>query len=384
MKTKLWAGLIVGVLFFMSAFQVNAQDKIDVTLILDSRITDSERVRIQDLEISSTGQGANVMTLVMQNTTSEVQEDLYLYISVESSSRGILAEFDQKSGRPFSMRPNQRTQGNNNQFESGFPGISESISLDGDLTSDGESLLSRGVLPPAIYTFNISVYQGANRSDGGQLVGQSAGQFEVGASGDEQDIILLAPGANLDEGVTIPVRRPFFTWSGGGANSYRLIVVHAIEGESAESLLSQAYQSSQNTQLDFKMFDQTFRNRTETTYPASGAQPLIRGEKYFWQIFGEIATPSGTETRSSEIWEFTVERTDGSETTNDEMDDSMQQILSALQEMVSQEDIDELISGGYNLSSIILDGRTYRGQDALVQIFQLMNAFEAGELEIVD
>lgn len=378
MKTYISSIFIAGLFLFASVLPAISQDRVDVSLFLDSRITEAQTVTMADLNISTTGRGSNIMFLRLENLENQRLEDLYLYIFVESSRDDVLAEFDQSSGQPFSLDARQAAQGNNNQFQSGFPGIRESINLDGDLTNNGEKLLGQGRLPSAIYTINVSVYQGNNRVDGGRLVGQSIAQFEVGGDGDDVDILMLTPGANLGEDGTVPVRRPFFSWSGGGTDNYRLIVVESDDGESPESLLNQAYQSDPDAQLDFKMFDRRLQ-QTEITYPAAGARQLRGGETYFWQVFAEIRTPSGREVRSSEIWEFTVvaRQDEGSG------DQNTQQIAEILQQLLSDEDIDELLNGGYALTSLQVDGVVYRQEQALSQLYQLINLVESGDLELM-
>ena len=385
MKKLKTLGVVIFAIFMMQdANARQSQDIIDIDIFLDDRITQSTSISLTSININtSTGRGDRLMTITFTNTTNEDQEDLYLYFSVESSELNEpLAEFDQEQFRPFSMTPGQVARGNNNQFESGFPGLGE-ISLEGDISDDALDIVSAGELPAGIYSVVFKIYQGGNRLAGNSvLVGSGNAQFEISPTAGERDIVLNSPGGAIGNREQVQTTLPFFSWEGGGTTRYRVIVVDGTDGGDPVDLIDQAASTEPGAGPDFKMFDRQYTNVTQFNYPSAGVQPLVRGGLYFWRVIALAQTPSGIVERESEIFEFFIPELGGQDSDEESTIAELVELLESLS--LESDEINRLLTQNYNLSSVRIGNNTISGPTAIAELERLRDLIESGEIEILD
>lgn len=354
-------------------------------------VTKAQVISLSTLGVDVRGRGQRVMELVLQNRTSLHVRGLYLYIRVSSSSVGVIAEADSKQENPFSLRPNQLMVADNNRLYDGFPDIPEQVHFQGDLTSDGkkfiESLEGATRLPDAVYTVNISLYQGNNRLNGGTLlssVTQSIGSQPIT---NVIDFNLLTPGGPIGTGETITSPQPSFRWDGPANTMYRLIVVQDPgRGQSPEALLQAAVstepvsgQSSVGTLLEYEMIDVVITSNNYF-YPSSGVKRLQSGAKYYWQVIAQIRTSRGTDNRPSGIYEFTLTNPQASQNAE------IQSITIPLASSISPEvaaAIQQLIQNGYKLDKLNVDGRELTGIPLQTFLEEFVEKIKRGEIIIV-
>lgn len=387
-------GCLSALLFFVTASSVSAQTaNLDLQLEINESLANSQSINLSEL-VTNRGQGPNLFTFFLRNNEQEPAESLYLNILLRSDKNGKIGEVYQKQGQPFSLKGSQVVRATNNTIDKGLQGIDEKISFDGGLTTEGEEFINdlegSTRLPPDRYVIEIDIFQGSNGPNGGELVASS--QAEVGANivDEIRDIYLTSPGAELGSEMEISNSYPEFRWEGSSGVQYRLIVVEASGEESAESLLQSGLSTEpilkngaagSGSLLDFEMVDVRLR-RTSFQYPPSGVQNLQQGSQYFWQVFAEIKTSNGTETRSSEIWSFVLANPDESE--DGQVLTAEGELGQVLREMLGEGQFRQLLRDGVELGSIEIDGEIITGPIILQRLQEFKNRIEEGEITTID
>lgn len=363
---------------------VHAQLSLD--LEIDETLSNSQSINFQSI-IASNWQGPRLFQMYLQNNnSSEYMHDLYMRIIMESNNRGRLVDLEQVSGRPFSLNPGQQVVASNNNISRGLPSVEEAIVFDGGLTQAGKEFVNelKGLtsLPPDEYQVSIEIYQG---SVGETLLATATGEVGKSIVEDTYDFYLLSPGDEVGSEAEISNSFPNFQWEGATGATYRLLVVEGRENDSPQSLMDGAAStdpiqsdesSSSGSLVDYEMLD-VIVTESSFQYPTSGVQELEPGQTYYWRVINQLRTSSGGEERDSEIWSFTIADTQDSRTVdqNSEATRALQQVLGNQFEQIQQD--------GFSFQSMVIDGQTYEGGQALQKLMELGRQAEQGSISIV-
>lgn len=360
--------------------------RMDIELL--PALSRAQTLSLATLGLDSRGSGTRLFHLIIENPSETGLQQLYFHATVSASGTGVLARVDQREGRPFSLNPFQTVVANNNDLQDGFPGVSEIITIDVDLTSSGERFVNElegsSTLPDRIYTVEVAIYQGNNKPNGGLRIGEAIASLPVEEIFTDFGFDLLAPGdvqgAPLER---ITSTRPVFRWEGSATQTYRLIVVEDVEGQSAQGLLQAALDTppviggeGTGNLLEYEMAD-VLLSGVNFSYPVSRVQPLEPGKRYYWQVFTRLTTPSGEEWFPSPIWQFGIRRTESP--------------VSELQEEVIDEisrflpgRFQHLLLEGYTVDQVVIDGRTVSGPQILIELQQFADDLERQAIRIVE
>ncbi|MDZ7716226.1 MAG: hypothetical protein U5J95_08455 [Balneolaceae bacterium] len=391
--TKLYTCCVA--LLLITAINVNyasaQQAQINLELQVNESLANSQVINLTNI-IASNGSGANLFNIFIENLDTEATaQDLYLNVSLQSDKNGLIADLYQKQGQPFSLDPGQSVFATNNTIENGLPGVEESINFDGGLTTQGEEFVNdlggSTKLPPDRYVIQIDIYQNANGRNGGVLLATAQAEIGGGIVDEVRDIFLTSPGDAVGSEAEITNPYPEFRWEGGINTQYRLIVVEANNQDGPETLI----QSSVSTEpilengspgtgslLQYEILDVRIQG-TSFQMPPSGVQNLEEEKLYYWQVFAELSSSSGTDIRNSEIWGFILKGHGAGLTIS-----SGGELGAALQALMESGELQELQNGGFKLGSIVIDEQTISGPAMLQRLIEFQNKVNNGEITIVN
>lgn len=384
---------VIPFLLLLSSPVIAQQSSGDVVVEvrLMEAVTKAQVISLSTLGVDVRGRGQQVMELVLQNRLNITVKNLFFHITVSSSNVGLVAEIDSKPDTPFSLRPNQLLITDNNRLHNGLPDIAELVGFVGDLTPQGktfvESLDGATRLPDAVYTVVISLYQGKNRPNGGQMIStftQSVGSQPITNT---IDFNLLTPGGPIGSNEMIGSGQPSFRWDGPSNTGYRLIVVQDPgRGQSPEALIQAAIsteptsgQGSIGTLLEYEMIDVVLTSNN-FFYPAAGVKRLKPGAKFYWQVITRIRTSRGTDHRPSGIYEFTLSNPNVTQTAD------IQSVIVPLASSISSEiaaSIQNLVQNGFKMDKILIDGREISGTSLQAFLEDFTEKVKRGEIIIV-
>ncbi len=379
---------------FAAAFPIQAQDaQIFLELEMAPSLTRSQSIDVTSFMRGDDQRGPSMYRVFIQNEANNTPaKNLYLQRLWKSEKRGILSETYQEQSTPFELRPRQRILAGSKNLEKRLSQGRNQVNFEGGMTTAGEELMNdmggTGQLPPDTYSLTINIYQGNNSQNGGVLVASAEQEFGGNLVANDQGFYLLSPGDVVGSGMEIFNAYPEFRWEGSNGVAYRLIVVKAGGRESPESLIQGARSSEplrgrgvsgQGSLLDFEVADVTVR-QPSYQLPSSGVQSLEPGGTYYWQVFAEIRGSRGSrETRSSEIWSFTLS-SDASVLSSAQT----RELERLLRRLSRDGQIPQLLRDGYGLWSVEIDGQTYSGTAALEKLTELVERANDGEISIVN
>ena len=364
-----------------------------VDIRLSDPVTQAQVLGLSTLGVDRRGEGQSLGTLLIQNNTSETQDDLYLHVKVESTAEGTLVELDQEQGQPFSLSPNQTVQANNNRLQEGLPGIDVTPTFSGGLTNAGEGFVNdlegQTQLPNDEYTLRLAVYQGANRPSGGQRLDRSLATVGSSPSADVASIYVNRPGGEVGSGLdpVINTQRPTFDWAEESGLDYRLVVVQSGGQDSPETLIESAEgtgpilvdnNNRNNTLLEHEMADVRLSTNS-FQYPSSSVKQLQPGQTYFWRVSALVQTAEGENVIPSEIWSFSIAESQSGEPT--EMSNQMEQ---ALRDLVGSDQLSTIQEEDMSPQSVIIDGREYSGAEMERKLNEFLNRAKRGEITITN
>lgn len=367
------------ILILTSSVKAQEFANINLEIELSEALSSSQRLNFNSLGIDSKGRGAVIVSMFIENLSDQPAQNLFLQFNLSSQKIGPIFEYVQTSGSGFSLQPLQSVYATNNNFDQGsIPGISQKLSFDGGLTPQGndflENLNNINELPSDVYEVSVSIFQISNAL-GKQVLASSTDTF--GSNNFEEignDIFLKAPGDVLGSGAEITNPFPQLSWEGGINSEYRVIVVSSDENNSPESLIQSARSSSptnlSGSLLQFENLDRVVVGNT-LQFPSSGAQALIPGKTYYWQVFEQDRNSDEILT-SSEIWSFELVSTSRNANSVSFSEDEIQ----ALRLLIEQGRFEELTRNGFSLESISADGRVIQGAAMKVYLSELLRKIE--------
>lgn len=365
----------------------------DITVDIQLRdpVTEAQVLSLSTLGVDRRGQGNQLGTLLIQNNSGELQENLYFFVKVENTSN-VLARLDQEQGQPFSLDPGQVIRTTNNGLQEGIPGI-ENPTFDGGLTDAGEDFVNdlkgQSQLPNDQFTLTLSIYQGANRPSGGTRVATASATVGASPVTNVRDVYINRPGGEVGGGLdaTINTERPSFNWSGETGIGYRVVVVRKTGMDSPETLISSAEgtgpilvdgRARSNTLLDHEMADVQLSSNS-FQYPASSVKKLQPGQTYFWRVTALLKTADGQQEVPSEIWKFSIAESQ----TQQQTTEMTEEMARNLRDLMGGEQFSALQGENFNPQSVVIDGQEYSGQAMQQKLRQFVNRAKRGEITIV-
>ncbi|MBO6792934.1 MAG: hypothetical protein JJ895_03410 [Balneolaceae bacterium] len=344
---------------------------------------------LTSLGIDTRGSGPVLVSGTMVNNTDEILTNLFFEFKVSAGQVGTIAELTQQAAYPFTLDPRQVVYATNNDIDKEqLPGVTEQMKFDGGLTSEGEDFLESldgTTLPNDIYTINAKVFRVTNACGKQELASVTVelGGSESGAVVDELSIFLKTPGDEVGSDVSITNQYPQLSWEGDANNTYRVIVVFDNGQDSPESLIESAKstEAGGSNFLEFEHLDILVEGNN-LQYPSSGAQALVTGAKYFWQVSTTVQTALGSEEYVSDIWNFTL--VDPSTETSVSTQEIDQETLNALITLVGEEEYNTMLSDGFYFESIEIDQQVFSGITGIQKLTELLQKLEEGDIIISD
>lgn len=367
------------------AFAQSDTEKVTLDLTLSPALENAQLLGLASLGVDNKGTGPVLVSGTLINNTNELLTNLFFEFSIVGSKVGVIAEITQQAAYPFTLDPGQVVFGDNNDIQNeAIPGIEETMRFDGGLTQAGEDFIENlsgsTTLPSDNYTFSVTISQ-VTSALGKQVLASQAIELG-GADGvvlDEKSIFLKTPGDVIGAEVNITNPFPQFNWEGDASAEYRVIVVRADGQNSPESLIESA-KSTESTQnggslLQFENLDATVIGNSYQ-YPASGAQALVAGQTYYWQVITLIQTAVGAEELTSEVWSFKL-ASPSEATTLVEID---QETFDILVRLVGEEQYAELTESGYSFEGIEANNQIVSGIAALQLLAEIIQKIEDGDI----
>lgn len=387
---NLWLAALFICIFSHSFVRAQNSEIVELELEATPLFSEARMIEYLSLAFDESGRGARIFSLILQNTSRSELTDIYIEYSVRSSRSGMLFEAYQSADTPITLQAGQILAANNNDLASAqLPGIPPPIYFFGDLTSGGRSLLNsvRGsTLPADAYTLTMNIYQYGNEQTGGNLLTTESITIGENLADGELSVFLISPGDIPGSNISISNPYPDFRWEGRLNQTYRLIIVEGVEGESAPSLIESAlstHPAREGGTTNLLQFEQAdiLVNGTSFQYPPSGVQSLQPGQTYFWQVFSTLRSTSGEKILSSEIWSFTLDGGGTSTGPGGENIPIENDILALLYAILGEQKTNELIGRGFNLEAIQLDENEFRGISAREQLEELLLKVREGTVK---
>lgn len=388
--------LILLTYFVMVSSSVSAQNieaggaSVSLDFRVNPIVTQAQSLSLATLGINTSGRGAELFEIIIQNTSGTAQNNLYLRIEVSTSRFGKIAEIFSNSGMPFSLMPAQVIVATNNTLSRGLSGIPEG-SLNARLTSNGERFLSSfegsTSLPDEVYTLSVKVLEGDHEPGRGRIIAYVADVVGAVPIQNVVDFELLLPGGPVGSRDQVTSLNPTFRWDGPINQTYRLILVEDI-GQSPLSLIQGAL-STEPVQgpgatgsrlLEYEIADVLIRG-TSWQFPVGGIRALQPGRRYFWQIFARVSTPTGFEERPSSIFEFTIPAASESRAPVVQST-QVTPVISGISFNLGAQLL-SLIDQGYEITSIELDGIRYTGPAMMAILEDFANGVQTGTIQLV-
>jgi hypothetical protein len=374
--------VIVSMLISSESKSKSSDEKIDVQLLVENTLSMARLISLSQLS-GSVNTDERFITLYLGNLTPETQSNLRLHINVRSTRYGVIVNLDERNG--FSMESGQTARANMSNLGNGIPGVTAIMRFDAGLTSGGEAMINelRGssTLPDDIYTITVEIYQNGNSTSGVRVGGSS---ITIGAEPgiSTYEVRPIQPGDVTGSGATISNSNPVFSWEGDPSLKYRLIVVKAAPGRSAEALIQSALDTSPPAQGGRLLSDEMADVVTEQltySYPTSGVQPLEQNTTYFWQVFAIVPDVRGEQLLPSEIFEFTVT---GQHT--DQQTEVTREINTLIRRYFRRYDVLSLSRDGFDLVSIEYKGTVYTGPQIITVLEEFFEKVEDGKIRVVE
>lgn len=382
--------LLIALLFVFVPVLIQAQSSdLELQVELSPALENAQILGFNNLGIDQTGKGPVIVSFYIENRSAGVLENLFIDIIISSSISGTIAEIAQNNNNPISLDFGQSVYATNNDLANeSIPGIEEDLRFEAEITDQGRDLINglegSTTLPVDVYVLTLGIYQNNNRLNGGELLATQTIELGGGSEGDIRDIFLKAPGDEIGNETEITNPLPEFSWDGEVNLDYRLIVVRDNGLDSPEALI-QAAQSTNPTSggnlppgslLENENIDVVL-NGINFQYPANGAQPLIPGSKYFWQLIGQVQTADGIQEVPSTVWNFTLV-SPSSEAGIQISSEAQEAIINVL----GQELFQELYQAGFKIESINIDGLELVGPELILKLEEFLEKIQNEEIII--
>ena len=372
------------------AQECNLEGVVSIDIQLAPILAQSQVLGLTSLGVDNRGSGPQLFSGTLRNETDEPLNNLYFEFRIDAATVGTIAEVEQQAAYPFSLAPQQIVYGTNNDIvNEKIPGIDDDIRFNGGFTVAGEdfieSLGGSTELPNDVYSIYGSVSQVTNEC-GRVVIAEETVTLGGGSTGavlDELSITLRTPGAEIGSNFSISNPYPQLSWEGDASVEYRVIVVSGDADQDVQTMISDVKGGAPNGPPigNYEFLDVTVTG-TSLQYPTAGAQALVTGRTYYWQVSTEVRTVNDTEEYVSDIWSFTlIDPSDGSAVAAQEIDEETIQALLAL---IGQELYTTLSEDGFLFESIELDSQSFSGVVGIQKLAEILQMINDGEIIVND
>ena len=371
----------------------NLEGSITLDVQLAPILSESQVLSLTALGIDNRGSGPQLVTGSMKNETDELLENLYFEFRVSATQVGVIAELVQQAAFPFSLDPQQFVYGTNNNVDSEqLPGVEEEFKFDGGLTPEGEQFIEdlggTTALPTDVYTVYTSISQVTNECGRVILAEKtvSVGGNETGVILDELSISLRTPGTEIGTIFSISNPYPQLSWEGDASRDYRVIVVAKDGDRDIQTMINDAEGSPPlldggDLITPFEYLDVNVTGNS-LQYPTAGAQALITGQTYYWQVSTQVNSTTGIEDFVSDIWTFTlIDPSDASSAAAQEIDEETIQAIIAL---IGADLYTTLSEDGFFFESIELDNQSFSGITGFQKLAEIFGLINDGDIILND
>lgn len=349
--------------------------------------------QVAELTTLTTTEGTSstrLITVTVTNLSDEIADDLFLDIDVSSSREGVLMQSFQRNSTPFNLNSSEVAFISNLDIARGqLPNITSPVVFDASLTETGRIFLNRlkgiSTLPPDDYTITVRLYRRNNSRNGGIFLAEAETTTGQNLLDGDFSITQIVPGDFLGSNVSISNPYPEFRWEGLPQQSYRLILVEDVPGESPQALIESIFSTTpSDNNLNAGQFDFEYLNvkvdGTSFQYPATGTKMLRSGKVFHWQVFSSLLTTSGVSQRSSEIWSFRLR--EGTQPVNEvSIDAELQDLLIAL---IGAERTRQILANNFALFEIEIDDQLFTGESARNELMKLLNKVRDNRVKLID
>ncbi|MFU8859890.1 MAG: hypothetical protein ACNA8K_05660 [Cyclonatronaceae bacterium] len=374
--------VVASLLVSLNTTGKSSSDKIDVQMLVENSLNVARLLSLSQLS-GSVNTDERFITLYLSNLTPERQNNLRLHINVRSTRYGVIVNLDERNG--FGMEPGQSARANMSSLGDGIPGITSNMRFDAGLTAGGEAMINelRGssTLPDDIYTITVEIYQNGN-SASGVLVGGNSITIGAEPGISTFEVRPVQPGDVIGSGATIFNTNPVFSWEGDPSLRFRLVLVQAAVGRSAEALIQSALDTNPPAQggrlLTGEIAD-VETGQLSYSYPTSGVKPLEPNTTYYWQVFALVPDVRGEQLLPSEIFEFTV-----SGDRSNQQAGVNREINTLVRKHFRRSDIISLSRDGYDLVSVEFKGTVYTGPQIITVLEDFFEKVDEGKIRMVE
>lgn len=383
--------LLLSFLLIVSIKVISAQNSgFEIEVRAEPLFNNAQIAELTTLTATEGSSSTRLMTITVTNMTDEVADDLFLDIDVRSSREGILMESFQRNNTPFQLNAGEVAFISNLDIARGrLPNTTGTITFDASLTANGRNFLNKlqgiNTLPPDDYTIIVRLYRRNNSRNGGIFLDEAEATTGQNLIDSDFYIYQLAPGDYLGSNTSITNPYPEFRWEGLPQQTYRLILVESVGGESAQALIESVLSippgqdGSGADQLEYEYLNAVVEG-TSFQYPSFGSKSLKLGRTYYWQVFSDLRTTSGISQRSSDIWSFRLR--EGTQSANDvTIDEELESLLIAL---IGTERTQNVMRNNFSLFEIELDGQVFTGQSARDELMILLEKVRKNNVKLIE
>jgi len=252
-------------------------------------------------------------------------------------------------------------------------------SSDKDVQTIINLIMQSGKIPNGSYIFDTIL---TSDEDGEDIIHQVSKQIEVY---EPQYINVISPGGSLSDTLTTVVYNPYpiFSWESDNCTSTNCnIGIRVCEFNlNYHSSLSDAIESNSllpvNQSNDFFRLDDT---ATSFQYPILGAESLIQGKYYVWQLKRSYQTTVGEESLYSAIFVFKLHSFQENTVTSSANLEVIKGILGEDQYRSLFGSNGQLTSYTSEISLITLDGN----EIPISQLYEILSKVEQSQINIIE
>jgi len=251
-------------------------------------------------------------------------------------------------------------------------------STDNDVQTIINLIMQSGKLPNGAYIFDAILTIDEN----GEEISRVSKQIDVY---EPQYINVISPGGSLSDTLSTVVYNPYpvFSWESDNCSSSNCeIGIRVCEfNPNYHSNLSDAMESNSLLPIDQSVeYFELDSMATSIQYPILGAESLVEGKYYVWQLKRSYQTTVGEESLFSDIFVFKLYSFQGNTVTNSTNLEVIKGILGEDQYRILFGSNGELSSFTSEISTISLDGE----EIPISQLYEILAKVEQSQINILE
>ena len=252
-------------------------------------------------------------------------------------------------------------------------------SSDNDVQTIINLIMQSGKIPNGSYIFDALL---TSDEDGKNFIHQVSKRIDVY---EPQYINIISPGGSLSDTLSTVVYNPYpvFSWDSDNCSSSNCeIGIRVCEfNPNYHSNLSDAMESNSLLPIDQSVeYFALDSMATSIQYPILGAESLVEGKYYVWQLKRSYQTTVGEESLFSDIFVFKLYSFQGNTVTNSTNLEVIKGILGEDQYRILFGSNGELSSFTSEISTISLDGE----EIPISQLYEILAKVEQSQINILE